>query len=177
MGENTETSGMKIVLIIVVIILVLAGGAFLLNQKYHFIKWKKKATDTLQVNTVNTDSLQIVRKENIRTFVIEFLSTVKTDESLSKYYAENVQRCYLKENLTLSEVIKEKKYYKRIHPRAKVILIPSSININLVDSETAEVSANADYYADSLAVNPKQIVYQLKIDKNNKVFYINNPEN
>jgi hypothetical protein len=162
-------------LILFGVIVVLAGAAFLANKKYHL--WDKyfKAHATLEANVQNVDSLQMVKKEGIKKFVIEFLTTIKIDRSLNKYYADEVQRCYLKNNLTLNDVIREKKYFKKRHPRAKVILNQSSIKIDFINANTAEVFANAIYYADSLK-NSKEIIYHLKIDKNTKVFYINNPE-
>jgi len=179
MSAKTGTAGKKgntsIYLIICGVVIVLAGAAFLVNKKYHL--WEKFfKTKASQVTVQDVDSLQMIKKEEIKKFVIEFLTTVKSDESLNKYYADEVQRCYLKENLTLYDVIKEKNYYKKTHPRAKVILNPSTININLKDEETTEVFANADYFSDSLGVSSKQIVYHLKINKDTKVFYINNPE-
>jgi hypothetical protein len=179
MNDKTKTSEKKRktsgYLILIGVIVVLAVIAFLGIKKYHLLDRHTK-NDSLKVSVQNADSLQMVRKEGIKKFVIEFLTTLKSDESLNKYYADEVQTCYLKNNLTLNDVIREKKYYKKTHPRAKVILNPSSISINFIDAETAEVFANATYYADSLTINSKEIVYHLKINKDSKVFYINNPE-
>ena len=138
-----------------------------LNQNKLIIDSLLLTTDNFKSETTNRDS--------ISTFINEFLTVIKSDSILDKYYSNRVERYYLRKNLRLDQIKQEKKWHTQDNPRSKVTFDKNDISINIKPDNTSEIYVNALYYPDSLG-KPVEIIYQIKLNKDNKVYYIRNLE-
>ena len=138
-----------------------------LNQNKLIIDSLLLTTDNFKSETTNRDS--------ISAFINEFLTVIKSDSILDKYYSNRVERYYLRKNLRLDQIKQEKKWHIQDNPRSKVTFDKNDISINIKPDNTSEIYVNALYYPDSLG-KPVEIIYQIKLNKDNKVYYIRNLE-
>lgn len=138
----------------------------------------------IKVNKIKIDSLnaykdtlvtQMSRKDSIADLISNFLTEKKSDARLSFYYADTVQNYYLKKRVTLAEIKKERREYSSLNPKSKVTFDKKDISINFKPNGTSVIYVNALYFADSLKI-PKEIIYQVKLNKKMKVYYIRNWE-
>lgn len=138
------------------------------------IQHKEILVDSLQ-NISNELNVKLTKRDSIIHFVDEFLSTIKDENNLDKYYSSKVERYYLRKNISLDQIKKERKWYIQDNPRSKLMFNMSDISLTEKEDNSFEAFVNTLYYADSLK-QPREIIYQIKISKDMKVFYIRNLE-
>ncbi len=155
-----------------------------ITSVFNLTKEQIETTNSLKNNQILIDSLiskkdilttQFSKKDTITKFITEFLTTVKTDSTLSQYYADRVQNYYLRKNLRLDQIKQEKKWFNQEHPRSKLTFNQSDITVNIKNDNTSEVFVNTLYYPDSLG-KPIEIIYQIKLNSDNKVYFVRNLE-
>jgi uncharacterized iron-regulated protein len=112
-----------------------------------------------------------LRKERVQSIVIQFIESF--DKPSSQFLTDTIRQYYLKKNLIYKDVEWHQRWHKRHFPRAKVIVNKNDIVINLSKADTVEVFVNGIYYPDSLKES-ENIVYQLKLNRENKIFYVRN---
>jgi hypothetical protein len=158
------------------------GFVVLITNVFHLTKQQSETVDSLQTNKLVIDSLinskdsltlQLSKKDSVINFIAEFLTIKKPDSTLDKYYADNIRKYYLRKDLSLNEIKKEKKQFVNDFPRSKLKFNKSDIVVNIKKDNTSEVFVNTLYYSDSLA-NPTEIIYQIKLNKKMKVYFIRN---
>jgi len=169
---------------IISVLAILIGLTVSITSIFHLTNQQIEATDSLKTNSILIDSLletkdsltfQMSRKDSIVKFVTEFLTVIKSDSTVGKYYAVRVQKYYLRTDVRLNQIKQEKKWFIQDHPRSKVTFNSSDINVNLKKDKTSEIFVNALYYSDTLG-KPQEIIYQIKLNQDNKVFFIRNLE-
>lgn len=180
--EKSKKSSRYIALISAVAAII--GITVSVTSVFHLTNQQIETNDSLKYNQILIDSLiskkdsitfQLSKKDSVTKFITEFLTTIKTDSTLSKYYADRVQNYYLRKNLRLDQIKQEKKRFNRDHPRSKLTFNQSDITVNLKHDMTSEVFVNTLYYPDSLG-KPIEIIYQIKVNKDNKVYFVRNLE-
>lgn len=149
-----------------------------LNKETNILEEKKDSLLNLNKDlekSAKKFELQISKKNKVIDFISAFLSEIKTDENINQFYAEKVDRYYLRKNLNLKQIMDEKKQFNTINPKSKVTFKRDDIIVDLKKDNTSEVYVNVLYFPDSLRT-PKEIIYQIKLDSLNKVYYVRNLE-
>lgn len=167
------------------IIASIIGFGIAIVYLFSLSKKQVEAVDDLKKNKVIIDSLENTKKafdlekknrDSISLFVNDFLTTIKSDSTLTKYYSNFLERYYLLENISLKEVIKERTKNRQRHPRSKLTFNKEDILLKNNPDTNYEAFINTSYYPDSTKLYSIEIVYQLKINKNKKVYFIRNLE-
>lgn len=116
-----------------------------------------------------------IKKDSIKDVVSLFIQSFNKPEIINQLLTDTVQKYYLKNNLSHKEIEWHQSWHKKHFPRAKVVLDKNEIVISFNKKDTTEVYANAIYYPDSLK-SSIDIVYQIKLNNNMKIFYVRNLE-
>ncbi|HKR06731.1 MAG TPA: hypothetical protein VJY62_19000 [Bacteroidia bacterium] len=177
-AHQKRTKQIIIGLVAVAMISVL-GAIFFAGNKV--VEQQIQTTDSLQSKTKIIDSLATgydslsakeTRKDSIVKFITKFLAP-KPDSLLSYFFADTLERYYLQPNVTLSQLKEIKKNRIGQYPRSKVFFTPADIKINISNPNRSEIVASVKYYEDSLE-NPRELIYQIKLNSDYKVFYVRN---
>lgn len=126
--------------------------------------------DSIQIK-YNTLKTEYIRREKVKSIAIQFIESF--NEPSNQFLSDTIRQYYLKKNLSYKDVKWHQKWHKRHLPRAKVVIDKNDIVINLSKSDTVEIFVNGIYYPDSLKES-ENIVYQLKLNRENKIFYVRN---
>ncbi|MCA6422841.1 MAG: hypothetical protein IM568_08505 [Flavobacterium sp.] len=169
------------------IIATLVGLVYSIVYTVNLSKKQVEVLETIQHKEILVDSLENIsnqlnekftKSDSVKHFINEFLSTVKDENNLDKYYSPKVERYYLRKNVRLDQIKQEKKWHLQDNPRSKLMFDLSDITITEKENNYFEAFVNTLYFVDSLK-QPREIIYQLKVNNDMKVFYIRNlePEN
>lgn len=166
------------------IIATLVGLVYSIVYTVNLSKKQVEVLKTIQHKEILVDSLENIsnqlnekftKSDSVKHFINEFLSTVKDENNLDKYYSPKVERYYLRKNVRLDQIKQEKKWHLQDNPRSKLMFDLSDITITEKENNYFEAFVNTLYFADSLK-QPREIIYQLKVSNDMKVFYIRNLE-
>jgi len=130
----------------------------------------KELNDSVEIK-YNTLKKENIRRERVKSLVIQFIESF--DKPSNQFLTDTIRQYYLKKNLIYKDVEWHQNWHKRHFPRAKVVIDKNDIVINLSKADTVEVFVNGIYYPDSIKES-ENIVYQLKLNRENKIFYVRN---
>ncbi|KAF2518397.1 hypothetical protein E0W68_08685 [Flavobacterium salilacus subsp. salilacus] len=125
-------------------------------------------------NSIN-DSVIDSKKD----YVIQFLDLNNSKQNIKSCFSNDVDRFYLKTNLNSNQIEKETNDYYNKFPRARVFIDKTSFVIKLNEDKSSEIFVNGKYYTDSLKLStdmPKDVIFQIKLDDENKIYYVRNLE-
>jgi hypothetical protein len=143
------------------------GGRYITNMDTSFV------IDSF--GNMDNGSISSEKELGVINFVTEYLTNLKPDSSLHIYYADRVENYYLLRNIGLDQIRKEKQRFKKKHPKSKLTFNQSDISVSLKEDNTSEVFVNTLYYPDSTRA-PREIIYQIKLNNQNKVYFVRNLE-
>lgn len=181
---STKNKRYSRMIAIVSMVALVTGFTILISNTFKITLQQVEVKDSLNRNKLIIDSLlltwdnfksETTKRDSISAFISEFLTVIKIDSTLDKYYSNRVERYYLRKNLRLDQIKQEKKWHIQDNPRSKVTFDKNDILLNIKPDNTSEIYVNALYYPDSLG-KPVEIIYQIKLNRDNKVYYIRNLE-
>lgn len=142
-----------------------------------------KIKNTLNVQEVIIDSLSISKKldvkkqkqiDSLNNFTNDFLSKINSTQNFSHYYDTLVTTFYLKHNLKIEQVREEITLHRKKYPRAKLIFNKNDIHVSVKNESFCEIYINTRYYPDSILSKSEDLLFQIRLNSNNKIFYIRN---
>lgn len=125
------------------------------------------------LNVTESFEIKSTKQDSVKHLIIDFLSTIKDEEQIEKFYAKNVERYYLKKNVSIEQIKLDKRSHIEEKPRSKLTFEAEDIVLTERLNGTFEAFVNAIYYKDSLN-DPVEIIYQIKVNDDYKVFYVRN---
>ena len=165
------------------ILLVVLGMLFYVTMNNQLKQENKVIADSL--NTIHTkiskDTLKIIehfskKRDSVMKILDKyFANKVKSDQEYRFFYMDTLKRFFLKEMIPLNEIL-QKKLYKSPRNTERSIFLYSrekDVDIDLNYKDTIQIYVNLVYYFDSLKA-PHNIIYQLKMNSNYKIFYVRN---
>ena len=166
------------------IVAVLIGLSATVFSVFQLSESQTDAVNTLNNNKLIIDSLTIksdsilqqkIMEDSVISIVLKYLKSTNKIGYANDVFTDTIQKYYLKSNLTLGEVKWHQDWHKRNFPRAKLVFDNIDILVSFNKKDTVEVYMDAIYYPDSLK-RPINTLYQIKLNNENKIFYIRNLE-
>lgn len=156
--------------------LTVLGVLSTLFFNFHLQKENSTIEDTLTSKTSIVDSLtKKVDNDNLRhntilAIIHDFLKIKEDTINISRFYSDTLERYYLMKNITIDQVKKERRKYNLTHKPLEIKFDPADIQLDMSNSDTLQAFVNATYYSGS----KKDLIYHLKFNKKNKIFFIRN---
>ncbi len=128
-----------------------------------------KYIDTIQKNKIIINDFDLVKN-----VVIKFCDSFNNNnlkESID-FYADTLQRFYLKENIEKIKVEKEIEYHLKKFPNSKIDYNDKEIFVSKTGNEYL-VYMEVDYY-EEVGRTSKSILYEIKLNQKYKITYIRN---
>lgn len=132
-----------------------------------------KKLDNMQIsNSIKINHLGL-KENNVKKFILELLSDIKSDSTIGKYYADTIQDYYSRKDVLLEQIKKDINSINQVHPGLKITFNNSDITVNLKEDNTSEVYVNAKCYSDS-TLTSTETIFQIKLNQSMKVYFIRN---
>lgn len=166
-----------IALRIIGLLFIVLGVASTLFFNFNLQKQNTNIADSLTSQNVIVDSLVKetdsvnIRRDTITKIIKNFLRVKEDTINIAQFYADTMERYYLKKNITLEQVKQERKVYNIKHKPAQIKVGNPNITLDLSKIDTIEALVNVPYISSGIQ---RELIYQLKFNSNNKIFYVRN---